>query len=662
MKDRGDFEKNEVAIQDKDTESVSGRRQFLTGAFSAAAAAPLIGAGNVFAQSTPDVTSISIPSDFTESRNEAPVDKSISGEGGLTGAEIFANLCKEEKLSALFMCPGNYTITHAMAAAGIPSYGGRREGNMAAAADGYARATGEVAACSGTEGPGFADMIMSISAAYFANTPLLVLASNVQIASEDSYTGIQAMDQQPLTTGIKKYGKRLILPNRVHEYGGYAFRHLKSGVPAPVHLDFPGEVARARFEDPSELTDYYSKSQYRTESRAVPATSDVQKAIDLIQRSDRPLLVGGHGVSLREGWDPLIRAAEKNDIAIISSGPVRGQAPDDHRLSLSMSPRALTSVDLVVIVGQYMMPTPTDWRLSPDVKVVRVHPEPEDLGRNWALDLGVVGDERAFLEELAAGIPQRSREAWVSEIASTRESYENELEEIYQLGVRYSNETGTVHPAVIGKELNKFLYHGNIDPKQTLTGWGGFTCQRFVPPMLRANRPGQEVVCPYQFGAIGPDLSMMIGAAIGAKEGVGMQSEYKGAPSLVMTTDAGMGFSLLELETAVLYRVPLITVVYNNNAWGTWTFAEGSPRSTQLHLFQENIRYDKMAEAMGAFGAYVTTAQELQDALKTAYDVASRENLPSIINVQAIKEFSSPVAYPPGPMGGAQPGIAAFTH
>ena len=162
----------------------------------------------------------------------------------MSGAEVFAKLCQEEELAALFCCPGNYTVINAIAAAGVPAYGGRCEGSMCAAADGFSRATGEVTACSGTEGPGLANMIMNIASAAAARTPLLVLASNMQIAGDDRETFIQTGYQQPLTTGIKKYGKRLIAPDRVWEYGGYAFRNLKSGVPGPVHLDFPGEVAR----------------------------------------------------------------------------------------------------------------------------------------------------------------------------------------------------------------------------------------------------------------------------------------------------------------------------------------------------------------------------------------------------------------------------------
>ncbi len=142
-----------------------------------------------------------------------------------------------------------------------------------------------------------------------------------------------------MTTGIKKYGKRLIAPNRVHEYGAYAFRNLKSGVPGPVHLDFPGEVARARFTDASNLTDFYAKAKYRTETRPHPSSKDVALAIDMINKAERPIIVAGQGVFQRGACDALQAAAEKNEIAVVTSGPMRGHFPDDHRLSASFISR-----------------------------------------------------------------------------------------------------------------------------------------------------------------------------------------------------------------------------------------------------------------------------------------------------------------------------------
>ena len=256
---------------------------------------------------TASIPSIAIPKEIPESMNEAPKPGSFEGQG-MTGAEVFAKLCKEEELAALFCCPGNYTVINAIAAAGVPSYGGRTEGSMCAAADGFSRVTGEVTACSGTEGPGFTHMIMNIAAAAAARTPLLVLASNMQIAGDDRETFIQTGYQQPITTGMKKYGKRLIAPDRVWEYGAYAFRNLKSGVPGPVHLDFPGEVARARFTDPAKLKDFYAKDKYRTESCPHPAPKDIQQGgrPDQQGRAAR-CSIAGQGVFQNKAWE---RAAE----------------------------------------------------------------------------------------------------------------------------------------------------------------------------------------------------------------------------------------------------------------------------------------------------------------------------------------------------------------
>jgi thiamine pyrophosphate-dependent acetolactate synthase large subunit-like protein len=123
-----------------------------------------------------------------------------------------------------------------------------------------------------------------------------------------------------------------------------------------------------------------------------------------------------------------------------------------------------------------------------------------------------------------------------------------------------------------------------------------------------------------------------------------------------------MGYSLLELETAVKYKLPLITIVYNNNCWGTWVDAETIPGALPLHLLRENTRYDLMAEQLGVHAEYVRSPRELRAALSRSYDIAVRESRPSLINVQAIKEFTSPKRYPPGYCAITEPGIASYQH
>lgn len=608
-----------------------------------------------------DIPSIRLADAFKASLSEAPAETSFSG-AGMTGAEVFAQLCQKEDLAALFCCPGNYTIINALAAVGIPTYGGRTEGSMCAMADGFSRATGEVVATSGTEGPGFTHMIMNIAAANAARTPLLVLASNMTLAGEDREAFIQHADQQPTTVGMKKFGKRLIDPSRVHEYGASAFRHLKSGVPQPVHLDFPAEVARARFKAPSELKDYYDKSKYRTESRAWPAPKDIDAVLTMLDKAQRPLIIAGQGVFQRKGWDALRKAAERADLGVVTSGPTRGFFPDDHRLSLATAPDALLSADLVVFVGQYCMPSPNEYRLAAGVKTVRVHPVQEDLGRNWPLDLGIVSDEAIFLETLADRIRKRSRDSWVAEIAKAQQSFQAQNDTIYKQGLDNSARSGLLHPAVIGHDTQHFI-DTNADGRLAIpTGFGGWTSGLFAGRYMRAYRPAQSIIPAYQYGAIGPDMAMMMGVNAAVQRGVGPQKGYQGTPTICITSDAGVAYSLFELDTAIKYGLPTITIVYNNNAWGVWPNALRSPRSMHMYLFQEHLRYDQMAQSLGANGEYVRTPEEFRAALARAYKLARDNKISTLINCQATKEFTASKDYPPGISLPVEPGVSAVAH
>lgn len=642
------------------------RRDFLrlAGAgIGSAAAAGL--AGSAFAADAApgagDIPSIRLADAFKASLAEAPVDARFEG-AGMTGAEVFAQLCKAEGLAALFCAPGNYAIINALAAAGVPAFGGRSEGSMCAMADGFSRATGEVVATSGTEGPGFTHMIMNIAAANAARTPLLVLASNMTLAGEDREAFIQHAMQQPTTEGLKKYGKRLIDPSRVHEYGATAFRHLKSGVPQPVHLDFPAEVARARFKAPTDLKDYHDKSKYRTESRAWPAPKDMDAVVALLDKAERPLLIAGQGVFQRKGWESLRKAAEKADLGVVTSGPTRGYFADDHRLSLGAAPDALLSADLVVFVGQYCMPSPNEYRLAPGIKAVRVHPVQEDLGRNWPLDLGIVSDEAAFLDVLAERMPKRRREAWVAEIAKGKATYQAQIDAIYQQGLDNSARSGLLHPAVIARDTQHFV-DTHPEGRQAIgMGAGGWTSGLFAAKYLRAYRPGQMIVPPYQYGAIGPDMAMMMGMSAAMQAGVGPQKGYAGVPTICITSDAGMAYSLFELDTAVKYGLPTITIVYNNNAWGVWPNAARSARSMHMYLFQEHLRYDQMAQALGAQGDWVRTPEQFRAALARAYKAARDHKVSTLINCQATKDFTAGKDYPPGISLPIEPGVGAVAH
>lgn len=650
-----------MASKHSKAERTVSRRGFVTkGAVAAAVAA---GADAAASTTERHDGNIKLPSEVPASLAE----DSKPPDFPMTGAQIFAKACKAEGLAALFCAPGNYVVINAIASEGIPSYGGRTEGMMCAAADGFARVTGEVVAASGTEGPGFTNMIMNIAAANSARSPLLVLASNMTLGLEDTEHGIQRVYQQPTTEGMKKYGKRLINPERVHEYAGYAFRQLKTGVPRPVHLDFPGEVARERFDSAEDLRFFYDKSKYRTESRPHPSPKEIAKAASMISKAERPIIVASAGVFYSKAWDALKAVAEKADIAVVESGPSRGHFGDEHPLSANAAPDALLSADLVVLVGQYCMPNIGEYSFDPDVAYIRIDPDAADIGRNLPIDLGIVSCEKAALEALAEALHKKKRPAWRDELAAARAAFEAENDEHYKLGLKYSAQAGCVHPAVIAAEIENLLYKGDIPKEQTTVVSGGYGVGRYTRRRLRAFRPGQICNGAYQYGAIGPDVGYTVGAGAAVQQGTGPQAPYKGAPVLAVTGDAGFAYSGMEMETLSKYRIPTIMVVYNNNAWGVWRSGASGGRSEtaraqHMYLFQENLRYEKIGEALGARGEYVTKAEDLAPALARSYKAAADERLSTVINCQAIKEFWSARDYPPGLLQKVEPGCMAYYH
>ena len=585
----------------------------------------------------------------------------------LNGAQVFAKACAEEDLTAQFLVPGNYAVTHALADEGIITIAGRDERSMAHAADGFIRASCEVAICSGTEGPGFTNMITGIAQAQAARTPLFAIASNRDIRGDDTEAGIQDMQQQPVTEEIRKYGKRLTNSSRIWEYTAYAFRHLKNNEPGVVHLDFPDEVVNQEFSGPEEQKRSWGKEKYRASAKSHPSPKYIEEAAELLREARKPIIVASTGVHYDKAWDPLKEIAEKGDIPVAQSGPVLGHFPNDHDLSACLSAEVYPEADLVMYVGQYCMPPEEEpgflaekaHNFSDEAKRIQIEPDAEKIGRNIPVDAGIPSDEKPALEALAQEIPDMNNRSWVNEIKSAKKKFEEENEEIYN---EYRNFREAIHPAVIAKQLSDFIYEDDLPKEQTTLVTGGYGINLYARRWSRAYRPGQLIMAPYQYGTIGSAMGVALGAGTAVKEGIGIQNKVKGAPTICVTSDGSFGLSGFSIETMAKYRLPIIVIVYNNDAWGTFMDVHEDPVKEHMHLMQKNLRYDKMAEALGAHGEYVEDPLEFMPALRRSYQIAENENIPSVINCQGKKEFWLRDEYPPGFIGGLQPGIMTLSH
>ena len=271
--------------------------------------------------------------------------------------------------------------------------------------------------------------------------------------------------------------------------------------------------------------------------------------------------MSSNGVFYSRGWDALRRLAERAQIPVVESGATKGQFPADHELSADTAPGALASADLVLLVGQYCMPTLGEFAFGPDARYIRIDPAAEDIGRNLPIDLGIVSDERAALEALADAVPRMRHDAWLAEVAAARNRFEAENDEYYHTGLGY---TDAVHPSVIGRELADFVHGGSLPRDRTTIVQGGYGIARYTRRYLRSFRPGQIMNGAYQYGAIGPDVGYAVGVAAAVRQGTGPQADYQGHPVIAITGDAGFGYSGMEMETLSKYRFPAVVIVYNN--------------------------------------------------------------------------------------------------
>ena len=493
----------------------------------AGATAATLGAGTLglTAAEEDDANPIRVPAEF-EAAKTAPLP---TVEFPMTGAQVFARACKEEGgRGALLLSRQLHGGPRDLRYRDSGPMGVGTRGALCHAADAFCRVTGEIVATSGTEGPGFTDMICGIAAANAARSPILVLASNKTIFAEDTERGIQDGYQQPTTEGMRKYGKRLITAARIHEYRRLRVQTAAERCAKAGPSGLPGRDRERPISGCQRDRVLLRQDEVSDRHQAAPGSP-----------GDRPsgrAAAGGRAPDHRVGATVCSTAVRGTRCAGWPSGPrfrssSRARPRDSFRPATScppMRPRArLASADLVLLVGQYCMPTLGEFAFGPDTKYIRIDPSAEDIGRNLPIELGIVSDERVALEALADAVGRMRHRAWVAEVAAARAKFEAENEQYYQTGLGY---TDAVHPAVIGKELADFLQAGSLPRDRTTIAQGGYGIARYTRRYLRAFRPGQIMNGAYQYGAIGPDVGYTLGVAAAVQQGTGPQGRLSGSP------------------------------------------------------------------------------------------------------------------------------------
>jgi acetolactate synthase-1/2/3 large subunit len=527
-------------------------------------------------------------------RETPPVTRTV------TGGHLVARALKAEGIEAIFTLCGGHIIDiyDGCTDAGIRIVDVRHEQSAGHAADAWTRLTGVPGCAVVTAGPGVTDVVTAVANAWRAQTPMLVIGGQGPL--QQAHMGaLQEMDHVGLMRPITKFATTVYQTQRIPEILGMAFRQAYSGRPGPVFVEIPVDVLFASIPA-SAVVD---PGQYRSPGKVYGDVKLVEEAVRLLAGAKRPAVLAGSQVWLCRGVAELQAFAEAAAVPVYLNGSARGALPPDHPLLFARSRReALAGADVILVIG-----TPFDFRLgygkrlAADARVIQVDLDYGELGHNRGVDVGITGDAAVVLGQLVSALgrvaPERTR-AWLEHLRGVeKKALEADLPLMHSDAV-------PIHPLRVAKEINDFLTRDSI-----FIGDGGDVVT-ISAGVIQTHQPGQWLD-PGPLGTLGVGMPFAIAAKVA----------FPHKEAFILFGDGAFGLNGFEFDTALRFKLPVVSVVGNNAAWNQIRYGQieryGEARGDIANVLAPT-RYDRVVEALGGHGEHVTEAKDIRPALERA--------------------------------------------
>ena len=516
-----------------------------------------------------------------------------------SGAQLLARMLKAEGVRHVFTLCGLHIapIYAACVEEGIAIVDTRHEQAATHAADAYARLTRGVGVVAVTAGPGVTDALTGVANAYAASSPVLLLGGAAPTFNAGRGS-LQEMEQVDLFTRITKWSDRIPAPDRVPTYLARAFRTMLSGRPGPVFLEVPWDVLSNGADDEEAKL----PTGYRTRARVQSDPEFVSRAARLLERAERPAIIAGSSIWWDDAPEALAQLADRTGAPVYLNGAGRGSLPPEHPNFFTHTRKdALSEADVVVVAG-----TPLDFRLgygagfSPDAKIVQIDADASEIGRNRAVEVGLVGDSRSVLGQLSEALSRgRPGGAWLKHLRE-RETKKAEKQRAFE----QSDQT-PIHHFRLARELDEVARAAG-DPMFVADG-GNWVA--IAAKVIRLQKPGRWLD-PGPLGCLG----------VGAPFALAAKLLHPSRPIFVIQGDGSFGLNGMDFETAVRFDLPMVCVVGNDASWGQIRLPQlefFGPEKSPATLLAPT-RYDKVVEAFGGYGEHVEDPAKVRPALERA--------------------------------------------
>jgi acetolactate synthase-1/2/3 large subunit len=513
------------------------------------------------------------------------------------------------------------------------------ESAAALMADAWYRVRQEPVATFSSCGPGSANLPVGVASAFMDSSAFLAITGNVptQQWNRGPFQETGRHFQGEFVNVLRPYVKRSFQPTRVDMLPlalRQAFGLMRNGRPGPVHLDVPLNV----FVEEAEVEPAPSGPP------AAPPAGDpeaVRRAAALLAAAKRPVIVAGHGLELSRGEAALVAFAEAGGIPVATTPLGKGAIDGGHPLSLGATGRngtymanaALRNADVVLALGTRFDDRATSAWLPgytyriPPTHLIHVDIDPAEIGRNFPVELGIIGDARLVLEQLLAATgpiaPDRSR--WLTKIDEWRERWETSL------ATQRTSPARPIRPERLLAELRRALPDDGIVLADVGVHHNWLVCD------FTARRP-RTLLQSWGFASMGFGVAGALGAKLAAPE----------RPVVAVCGDGGFLMMPSAVATAVEYGIPVVWLVWNNFGFCSIRdqqigfFGAGRELATSFLRGEELTTCDfgAMARSMGAEGAVVERPEDLGEQLRAAL-AAER---PTVLDVRVDREARPPAA------------------
>ncbi len=526
------------------------------------------------------------------------------------GGRIVARALKAEGVTHVFTLSGGH-IAHIYDGCldeGIRVVDVRHEQTAGHAADGWARVTGKPGVALVTAGPGVTDVVTAVANAYRAGVPMIVIGGAGPTVFKHMGS-LQDMDHVELMRPITKWSATVSEVRRLEEYVTMAFRIATTGVPGPVFLEMPLDVLM-NFATDAQLV---RPTNYRSEHTPAASAQALEEATKLLEGAQRPMAIVGSQLRWSRDKDSLRAFLAKYELPTYLNGMARGALPLEHPCFMSRSRKtALAQADVVLMFG-----TPFDFRVNygrtgtwaADVKVIQIDLDPEELGRNRSIAVGIPADTGHVLAALEQSVSKRSGGDWLALIRA------EESKQQAKMTAELTSESSPPNPLRVCAEVAKFVEEDTI-----VVGDGG----DFVATAA--------YTLPVRWPGVWMDPGPLGTLGVGPGYAMAAKLARPNARVILMYGDGSFGLHGLEFEAMARQGIKVVAVIGNDAGWTQILRGQrdtfGATRTPAGKL--NYTRYDLVAEAVGARGFYAETPEQVQTALAQAFECPE----PAVVNVK----------------------------